>query len=385
MGPADIEPGAGMEETNRNALASGHLLGGYEIESVLGSGGFGITYRARELIIERMVAIKEYLPSDIAVRDHDTSSVHPTGSKSVEDYEWGLSRFRQEAQTLVTFRHPNIVSVLHYFEANNTAYLVMEYERGDDLGTLLLRSGALSEAELRRIVVPLLDGLAHVHAAGFLPRDIKPDNIYVRDDGTPVLLDFGAARQAMGARSHAMTNIVSMGYAPFEQYVSHSEQGPWSDIYGLGAMLYHAVTGKRPVEATARVRTDGIVPAVEAARGRYSTALLEAIDAALAVREEDRPQSAEAFLAMIDASHVGTVLSADISADISVDRRGPTEDEIKEVTRHLADAIGPIASVQVRRIAPRVRDLRECYQRLAEKIDDPKDRERFLGRMPKQD
>ena len=368
-----------MVETNRNALPSGHLLGGYEIESVLGAGGFGITYRARESVIERVVAIKEYLPSDIAVRDRESSSIHPTGPKNVDDYDWGLTRFRQEAQTLVTFRHPNIVSVLHYFEANNTAYLVMEYEHGDDLGTLLLRSGALGEAELRRIVVPLLDGLAHVHAAGFLHRDIKPDNIYIRDDGTPVLLDFGAARQAMGARSHTMTNIVSMGYAPFEQYVTHSEQGPWSDIYGLGAVLYHAVTGKRPVEATARVRTDEIVPAVEAARGCYSPALLKAIDTALAVHERDRPQSVEAFLAMLDASRVETVRSVGLSMDSSV----PTKDEIEEVTRHLAEAIGPIASVQVRRIAPRVRDLQQLYERLAEKIDDSKDRERFLGKRRK--
>ncbi|MGA8259905.1 MAG: serine/threonine-protein kinase [Arenicellales bacterium] len=368
-----------MVETNRNALPAGQSLGGYEIEAVLGSGGFGITYKARESIIGRIVAIKEYLPSDIAVRDRESSSIQPTDPRNVDDYDWGLSRFRQEAQTLVTFRHPNIVAVLHYFEANNTAYLVMEYEGGDDLGTLLKRAGPLSETELRRIVVPLLDGLARVHAAGFLHRDIKPENIYVRDDGTPVLLDFGAARQAMGARSHPMTNIVSMGYAPFEQYVSDSKQGPWSDIYALGAVLYHVVTGRRPVEATARVRADAIVPAMEAGRGRYSAAFLRAIDSALAVREEDRPQSVEAFLAMIDPSVVETVRSPGLPAE----SWAPTEDEVKQVTRHLAEAIGPIASVQVRRIAPRVRDLQQLYQRLSEKIENIEDRERFLDKLRK--
>jgi serine/threonine protein kinase len=366
-----------MVEVIRNALPSGYDLGGYEVESVLGSGGFGITYRARESTIDRTVAIKEYLPSDIAVRDRELSSIHPTGPKDVEDYEWGLSRFRMEAQTLVSFRHPNIVAILRYFETNNTAYLVMEYESGQDLGSVLLQRGEFTEAELRHILVPLLRGLAQVHAAGFLHRDIKPENIYLRDDGSPVLLDFGAARQAMGARSQTLTSIVSAGYAPFEQYVTHAEQGPWSDIYGLGAVLYRIVAGRKPLEATARVRVDKIVPAVEAGRGRYSAALLEAIDAALAVREEDRPQSVEAFLEMIDGANAETVRSSGFPGSESV----LTDDDIEHVTRHLAEAIGPIATVLVRRMRRQVRDLEQLYLRLAEKIDEPGDREHFLRKM----
>lgn len=372
-----------MVEMNRKALPVGHSLESYEIESVLGSGGFGITYRARESVIERTVAIKEYLPSDIAVRDRDSMSIHPSGPKDVEDYEWGLSRFRREAQTLVSFRHPNIVAILHYFEANNTAYLVMEYESGEDLGTILRRGDAFTEAGLRRFLVPLLEGLAQVHAAGFLHRDIKPENIYLRDDGSPVLLDFGAARQAMTSRSQTLTNIVTGGYAPFEQYVTNAKQGPWSDIYGIGAVLYRIVTGRRPLEATARVRTDEIVRAAEAGRGRYSSALLNAIDAALAVHEGDRPQSVEAFLAMIDEAKAETEVVR--PSHFSMDSPELTEKDLEHATRHLAEEIGPIATVLVRRIAPQVHDVRQLYLRLAERIDDPKEREHFLGRMHKRD
>ena len=165
------------ERESRNALPKGYEIEGYRIDRVLGAGGFGVTYLATELIINRRVAIKEYLPSGIAIRGKDDLSVHPLTSADQDDYNWGLDRFKKEAETLVAFHHPNIVTVFRFFTGNGTAYLVMAYEDGESLAQILERAGTLSEPELREILDPLLKGLDHVHRAGFLHRDIKPGNI----------------------------------------------------------------------------------------------------------------------------------------------------------------------------------------------------------------
>ena len=209
----------------------------YTIERVLGSGGFGITYMAREDVTGRAVAIKEYLPSSLAVRVRDGLTVQPVSDTSRPDYEWGLTRFRQEAKLLLSLRHPNIVPSLSYFEGNGTAYLVMEYQDGQTLSNLMGGGTALEESEVREFLDGLLDGVEAVHKAGLLHRDIKPDNIFVRKDGTPVLIDFGSARQALGHHSHSLTAVVTDGYAPFEQYERGGDQGPWTDIYAVGAVL----------------------------------------------------------------------------------------------------------------------------------------------------
>ena len=280
-----------MSEEMRHALPKGYEIEGYRIEKVLGAGGFGVTYLAHEIAINRKVAIKEYLPSGIAARGRDDVSVHPISNADRENFQWGLDRFRKEAQTLVTFRHNNIVTVYRYFEANGTAFLVMAYEDGESLAKILERAGTLTEEEIHDILVPLLSGLEHVHSSGFLHRDIKPGNIYIRRDGSPVLLDFGAARQALGGRSQSLTSIVSAGYAPFEQYTTRGNQGAWTDIYAFGGVLYRATTGERPPDSPDRIRDDPYVPAVQAAAGKYSETLLAAIDVALEVDESHRPQS----------------------------------------------------------------------------------------------
>jgi serine/threonine protein kinase len=217
------------------------------------------------------------------------------GSTHEAGYRWGLERFLLEARTLARFSHPHIVRVLRYFEANATAYMVMDYEQGDPLKTVLQHDPQPAEAKLKALVAPLLDGLAAVHAAGFLHRDIKPDNIFVRADGRPVLIDFGAARQALGGETKSLTSILTPGYAPLEQYSGEGRQGPWTDLYAMGGVLYRAVADKNPPDAVTRIRGDepatGVGAGLAAARGKYSESFLRAIEWALALDEKQRPQS----------------------------------------------------------------------------------------------
>src|SRR5207249_3852946 len=260
------------------ALPAGHALQEYRIEKVLGVGGFGLTYLALDENLHLRVAVKEYLPADIAARASDRT-IAPRSDESAEIFDWGRRRFLDESRTLASFRHPNIVRVMRFFEANGSAYMVMEYVEGDALPDWLKPRRPLGEAQVAALVAPLLDGLEVVHNAGYMHRDIKPGNIYIRNDGSPVLLDFGSARQ----KNQELTAIVTPGYAPFEQYHSQGKQGPWSDIYALAGVAYWVITGNRPLEAAARVRQDAMAPAVQTLeRERYRPEFLAAIDWALA-------------------------------------------------------------------------------------------------------
>ena len=282
----------------RNALQPQAELHEYRIEQVLGAGGFGTTYLARDTHLEKQVAIKEYFPSELAMRaPHGT--VQPATSQRDADYRWGLDRFLLEARTLARFSHPNIVRVLRYFEAHGTAYMVMDYERGEPLKNLLVLNPRLPEAELRRLLAPLLDGLRVVHAAGFLHRDVKPDNIFVRTDGAPVLIDFGSARNALGGETRSLTAILTPGYAPLEQYSTDGRQGPWTDLYALGGVLYRAVTGANPPDAVTRMRGDTLGDGLAKVGGAYSAPFLRAIRWALELDEKKRPQSVDAWRAAL--------------------------------------------------------------------------------------
>lgn len=282
--------------SHRLGLPLGTRVGRYRLDRYLGSGGFGITYLAHDERLGRSVAIKELLPSQIASRGSG-STVYANTQSDNDDWQWAVKRFEEEARMLASFNHPNILQVYETFRANGTVYMVTCYEEGCDMEAWLKGNGRPpKEEELEAILLPLLSALEVVHGAGFLHRDIKPANIYIARNGRPILIDFGSARQAISSRSTPITAIVTPGYAPFEQYIETGNQGAWTDLYALGAVMYRSVTGVRPPESTARAAGrktgDPIVRLSDAYAGRYSAKFLRSIDWALAANEEDRPQTA---------------------------------------------------------------------------------------------
>jgi TonB family protein len=284
--------------THASALAIGHTLQEYIIGRLLGHGGFGLTYLAQDTNLNALVAIKEFLPQEFALRGPD-SHVVPKSEFDADSYKWGLDRFKEEARALARFKHPNIVRVSRLIEANGTAYMVMDFEPGMTLSQYLKRHGpTLDEGRLLGLFLPVLDGLEALHRLQLVHRDIKPSNIYVRAYGGPMLIDFGAVRQAVGAHSQNLTSLVTPGYAPIEQYSTDGRQGAWSDIYAVGASIYYCMFGHAPADAARRSATmsdggeDPYAVAVKEGRDRYSRELLECVDWALQFRQRERPQSA---------------------------------------------------------------------------------------------
>lgn len=366
------------------ALPRGYALHEYQIEQTLGIGGFGLTYLATDSNLNLKVAIKEYLPGDLAQRCED-QSVQPKSESVSDPFKWGLSRFLEESRTLAAFRHPNIVRVLRFFEANRTAYMVMEFVAGQPLGEWIRARRPLEQRALLAIASPLMDGLEVVHRAGYLHRDVKPGNIYIREDGSPVLLDFGSARTA--AAQSELTAIITPGYAPIEQYHSHGQQGPWSDLYALGGVLYWMITGKRPVEAVARVRQDMLPAAVQSAdRSRYSIDLLTAVDWALALYEERRPQSVadlRSALTGLAASEDSTVKLPNTGQVAATPSAGATQiafdpETLKKIETDLARHIGPIAPVVIKAAAKKAYTVASLVQIVSADITDERERAGFV-------
>jgi serine/threonine protein kinase len=330
------------QTSNLLALPDGtELVGDFRIKRVLGAGGFGITYLADETALARLVTIKEYFPADLAARQQNQSAL-PRSQDVAGDYQWGLDRFIEEAQVLARFDHPNIVRVHRYFRANNTAYMVLHFEEGGSFKSWLKGlKRAPRQAELDRMIAPMLDALEIIHKDNFLHRDIAPDNIMVRKDGSPVLIDFGSARGHIAAHSRTVSALVKPGYSPYEQYATTtSSQGPWTDIYALGATLYHAITGKRPPDAPSRVVDDEYVPAREAALGSYRSGFLAAIDQALKVEVDERPQSV--------AQWRGALLAPDEKREPGKLGRLP----IVRTLRRLREAMPPAAAPAPVKAAP---------------------------------
>ena len=271
----------------------------------MGRGGFGITYLARDHALARLVAVKEYLPQDWGTRQRD-GTIGPRSSTSVADYAWGLERFVDEARVLARLNHPGIVSVYRILEAAGTAYMAMEYVEGHSLADELRLPGPLPERRVRKVLEGLAGGLAQVHAAGLLHRDIKPANVMLRaGDGSPVLIDFGAARQQMSRQSRSITAVLTPGYAPIEQYSARGRQGPWTDVYALGAVAYAALSGRMPDDAPARITGDTLPPMERVAAFPVSSALGGAVAAALAMNQTDRPQDMAEWLALLGESDGG--------------------------------------------------------------------------------
>ena len=281
-----------------DALPEGYRVQEYEFLSVLGIGAFGITYLARDTLLDRKVAIKEYRPRDSAVRMED-HSVRPRVFGDWNVIQIPKLDLVDEAKILTNLSHPSIIRIYKYFEAHGSSYIVMEYIEGEALSERLERENTLDELQLMAILNPLVEGLEQVHAAGYLHRDITPKNILLRKDGSPVLIDFGSARQIAGVHSHSVTALVTPGYAPLEQYsMRGKQQGPWADVYSLSAVAYRCITGTVPKDATERAQGEALTPALELGKGSYAESLLTAVDRGLSIKAEDRPQDLKAWCSL---------------------------------------------------------------------------------------
>ncbi len=303
--------GGGIEiDGSGNTLPLGHRLQEYVIEGLIGEGGFGIVYLARDTQLGRVVALKEYMPSSLATRAAD-HQVSVRSARHRETFELGLRSFVNEAQLLAAFDHPSLVKVYRFWEQHGTAYMVMPYYQGPTLKQWLTEHGAQpEEAWLLSLLHPVIDSLELMHHERCYHRDIAPDNILLLNQQAtqlgrpqvmrPVLLDFGAARRVISDATQALTVILKSGYAPIEQYAESTsmKQGAWTDVYALSAVLYAAITGRAPLPSVSRMVSDDMVPAAQVGAGHYSAEFLAAVDKGLSVRPENRPQDMAALRAL---------------------------------------------------------------------------------------
>lgn len=276
-----------------NALPSGTCLQGFEILSPLGQGGFSIVYAAMDTTLQRSVAVKEYMPGSFASRT-DSSKVILRSQRHKASFDAGLGSFIEEARLLAQFKHPALVEVLSFWEENGTAYMAMPLYSGKTMRqTLRDHPRCASEVLLKGWMAPVLDVLEMLHEQQVFHRDIAPDNIIIQPDGSPVLLDLGSARRVATDNDCAPTVVVKAGYAPIEQYAEDKSvpQGPWTDVYALGALLYYAVVGRAPTASVSRMMKDTLLPLSDQELPGYAKGFLSAIDHALALQPADRPQS----------------------------------------------------------------------------------------------
>jgi len=279
-----------MQAQNNHALPPDCKLLDYQIDQVLSGGGFSFVYLAHDKHGE-IVAIKEYLPATLALRTDD-SRVLAASDETLSSFRYGMKCFFEEGRALAKIDHRNIVRVLNFFRANDTVYMVMRYERGKSLQEYIQsHQEPVKEKNVRRIFSELLNGLREVHTHKLLHLDIKPANIYIRHDGSPVLLDFGSARQTLTEVQPKLPPSYTPGFAPPEQYFDRKHLGPWSDIYSVGATMYACLSRAAPVASDSRVRQDDLVPAIKLGHDIYSDRLLEIIDWCMALDHLKRPQS----------------------------------------------------------------------------------------------
>jgi serine/threonine protein kinase len=281
-----------MASQSNQPLPDGYQLNNYTIDKVLSSGGFSIVYLAHDEN-GTPVAIKEYLPSALVVRSEGAEIVTINSDENLAVFRHGLKCFFEEGRALAMISHPNIVGVENFFRANETVYMVMQYVRGRTLQFHIHRHRhEFTESFIRRLFTRLLNGLREVHANKLLHLDIKPANIYITMEGKPVLLDFGAARQALTDDAPRLRPMYTAGYAATEQYKSQDEMGPWTDIYAIGATMYTCIGGAHPQAANDRAQEDKIEPLRNLAKNSYSEDLYDIIDWCLQLDHLARPQSA---------------------------------------------------------------------------------------------
>jgi serine/threonine protein kinase len=281
-----------MATPARDSLPAGTHLDGYRIVKLLGSGGFSLIYLAEDEDTHDEVAVKEYLPREVGKRE-GSGPVRLLAEEMADRFHLGLRLFYQEAKALATLRHPNIVNVRNCFLANNTAYLVMDYEPGKNLGRYIRkRQGGLSTSFLLTVFPPLLDALELIHHHQHLHLDIKPSNVHLRPGGNPLLLDFGAVYHLDPDQGDTKAQVITPGFSPIEQYRSARPVGPWTDVYAVGASMRACIEGRSPPVSVERLKEDSMIPAVQAFADRYPRHLLEAVDWAMAIEPADRPASA---------------------------------------------------------------------------------------------
>ena len=341
------------ENHTPNALPAGYRFNEFEIKEVIGGGGFGIVYRAWDHQLERTIAIKEYMPVSLAVRGADLA-LELRGERFQKLFNAGRNSFIQEARLLARFNHPGLLHVLRFWEENGTAYMGTLYYSGMTLKEWQLTSpDSIDEAWIRRLLPPLFGAINTIHTAGYLHRDISLEN------PLPVLLDFGSARKEIGNLSDETEIMLKPGFAPIEQYSEEGEveQGPWTDIYALGAVLHTLITGHAPPVSVVRCIEDNYQPLVERKPEGYSLPLLHAIDCALAMKPEDRPQSIDAFARLIDlpVSDVETLVTTfPVTAEsqpVPEPVAAVPEPQVMAVN-HAAAAIEPVTPRNVRRLSP---------------------------------
>lgn len=302
-----------------NALPIGYRFNEFEIKEVIGGGGFGIVYRAWDHQLERTIAIKEFMPASLAVRSDDLNLVLRSERFS-KTFHAGLNSFIQEARLLARFNHPNLLHVLRFWVQNDTAYMGTVFYSGTTLSRLATqRPELVNESWIRRLLPPLFGAINTIHQEGYLHRDISLDNIQIQENMMPVLLDFGSARQTIGNLSDETETMLRPGFAPIEQYSDNneSEQGPWTDIYALGAVLHTLINGAPPPVSVVRSIEDNYQPLAELRPEGFSLPLLHAIDKALSLKPEDRPQSIDAFAALMELS------VSDLNDILNVNIEGP--------------------------------------------------------------
>ena len=283
-----------------NSLPPGTRLDEFVIDRILGGGGFSIVYLAMSICDNKPVVIKEYMPSSLATRD-ENMAVIPSAEQHTERFNHGRRLFFQEASTLTTLKHPNIVNVINFFRQNGTVYMVMEYEEGVNMQTYIKKhNGNLSEPFIKAVFLPLLDGLQMIHSRGLLHLDIKPSNIHLRSGAKPLLLDFGAVHEMMQTRQFQPNQVITPGFSPIEQLDPGGYVGPWTDIYAIGATMRACLEGVSPPPSPKRREKDMLRPAVSAFKKKYTHYLLEAVDWAMEVDPLLRPQSVDK---LIEALH----------------------------------------------------------------------------------